>query len=107
MADSDELVIRTNNVPRDIIDGFFLSPKEREEFDYIKWDDIEAGNDSASFFKYKGQLYDLGDCECKTSISDQFPGWDGYYSQTFFSGVLVKYAPDTDFEQVIVGNYYC
>lgn len=103
---ADSLTIITNNVPRWIIDGWELTPKEREEFDYIKWSDIESGNDSRQFFRYKGQLYDLNDM-MSTSGLDTFRihGWDGYISDTFFSGILVKYV--YDFEQVICGRYYC
>ncbi len=46
----------TNNVPRDIIDAWQLTPAERCEFDYLDWAAIEHGNDSASFFRYRRQL---------------------------------------------------
>ena len=42
-----DIVIRTNNVPRDLVDAWELSPKERAEFDYIDWQAIEDGRDSA------------------------------------------------------------
>lgn len=99
------LTIICNNVPRDLIDAWELTEAERAEFDYLAWDKIEAGEDSASFFRYKGEVYDLGDCETTSSTANIFPQWDGYYSQTFFSGVLVRYA-DEHFETVVVGRYY-
>lgn len=105
MSATDTLTITTNSVPRDVLDGFELTAAEREEFDYIDWAAIEDGRDSASFFRYKGEVYDLGDCETSTAAANPFPGWDGYYSQTFFSGVLFRYCDD--FERVIVARYYC
>lgn len=96
--------IRCNNIPRPIIYGFELNEKQRQEFDYF--DDI----DGEKFFKYKGQIYDLSEFmgirePVKSNV--QFKGWDkfdGYLSDSFFSGVLVKYLEDD--ESVIVGMYF-
>lgn len=94
--------IATNNIPRNVIYGFDLTEKQREEFDYL--DDVESGQ----FFAYKGQIYDLGEFmhvdanrePCLSPLS----GWSGYASESFFSGMVVKYVDD--FERVIVGTYY-
>lgn len=101
---ADTLTIITNHVPRDIVDGWELTPQEREEFDYLDWDAIERGEDSASFVRYKGELYDLGDLERPTS--DIFPGWDAYLSDTFFSGVLFRYVEDDGDWRIVMGRYY-
>jgi len=96
--------IKCNNRPRPIIYGFELSQVERAEFDYL--DDIE----SASFFRYKGQIYDLGEfMRIGRNIAPhpQRPGWekfDGYSSDSYFSGVLVKFCDDQ--EWVIVARYF-
>lgn len=109
---SDGIVIITNNVPRDIINPWELTTKERNEFLYLSWPDLDEGKDSASFMRYKGETYDLGDNE---GIPHFAPGWDGYYSQSFFSGVLFRYPRDPDnlgrkdeidSERVIIGQYY-
>ncbi len=55
----NETKIITNNVPRDIINAFELSERERAEFDYLDWPAMERGELSASFFRYRGILYDL------------------------------------------------
>lgn len=96
--------IITNNKPRFIIYGFELSDKEKEQFDYL--DNI----DECSFFRYKGEIYDLGEfMRIDQSIAPhaQRPGWEnwqGYSSDSFFSGVLVRYT--SDHESVIVGRYF-
>lgn len=94
-----DLTIITNNVPRDIIEGWELTSSEREDFDYLDWNAIDGGLDSASFVRYKGQLYDLGDFEAATL----FPGWNGYVSDTFFSGILVRWV---NTEQVVMGRFF-
>ena len=100
--------ITTNHVPRDIVYGFELSEKERQEFDYY---DDEA-LDTAEFFRYKGQVYDLGDFMRIDGHDDkEFASWNGYMSDSFFSGILVKwprmdYNPrEIDTEHVIIGRY--
>ena len=78
--------------------------EEREEFDYIDWPAIEDGTDSASFFRYSGVTYDLGDFQTihrdwgmmrdsSAPIDHPFLAWDGYISDSFFSGILIRYVP--------------
>lgn len=98
---SDRPKIITNSVPRDIIHDHELTAAEREEFDYLNWPAIDDGRDSASFFRYRGQLYYLGNF---MRTGGGFPGWDGYAGDSFFSGTLVRYADDN--ERVIVASYY-
>jgi hypothetical protein len=95
----------TNHVPRDVVEGYELTEKEREKFDYIRWDKLEEGEHSETFFRYKGELYDVNDCEPIFRDTIQgFKEWDGIFTETFFSGVVFKYA--NCYEQVIVGRYY-
>lgn len=97
----------TNNAPRDIIDASELTPKERAEFDYLDWPAIEEGRDSASFFRYKGQLHDLSEFSADWGITkgsglpEHLANWHGYRSDSFFSALVVRYTDDN--EQVVVG----
>lgn len=75
-----EIVITTNNVPRDVIDAWQLTTDERAEFDFIDWDAVEDGRDSPEFFRYRGQLYYL-ESEGRPEFA---PGWHGYLSDSFF-----------------------
>ena len=103
------LTIISNNQPRDIIYGWQLSEEERAEFDWIDssdtltWEDVE-------FFRYKGWMYCLSDIMgIDQNAPAEFQNWDGYVSETFFSGILVRY-PREDWgdigEGIIVGTYY-
>jgi len=97
----NEIKIISNNVPRDIIDGEKLTEEERKEFDYIDWTD----GYEHSFFRYKGNLYDVNDCEPIFRDTIQaFKQWSGIFTETFFSGVVFRYVNNMD--QVIVGRYY-
>ena len=79
--------------------GYELTTKEKQEFDYIE--DIA----SASFVRYKGQVYNLGEFWIITNNMPFYDkGWHGCLSDTFFSGLVIKYSP-TDSEAVIVGRY--
>lgn len=97
------LTIKTNNIPRPVLHWWELSDKERKEFDYIFDGEGDVFN---TFIRYKGDVYDLGEFyRCITpNGEDVFKGWDGYQSDSFFSGLLVKYTNDG--ESVIVGRYY-
>lgn len=100
-----ELTIVTNNVPREVINGWQLTADERAEFDYYDWDGDDAEGLEQSFFRYKGELHDLGEFMRWESGPDDHPfyQWDGYQSDSFFSGLLVRYCED--WEYVVVGRY--
>lgn len=93
------ITVRTNHVPRDTIDAWELNEQERKEFDYLDWPAIERGEASASFVRYRGTLYDLG--EFMSTHTHDLQSWDGYLSETFFSAIVVKYVDDG---RVIVGQ---
>lgn len=94
--------IVTNGKPRGLICLADLSEKERADFGYIGEDDSY----SPRLFRYKGEVYDT--CEFMRADRDMFGGlraWHGYQSDSYFSGVVVRYCDD--YEQVIVGRYNC
>ena len=84
--------IITNNVPRNMIYGYELTDKQKQDFDYI--DDI----DSHDFVKYKGMVFDVSEF----MITD-LEGWDGVSGQSYFNGYLIKVV---DSDSVIMGSYY-
>lgn len=91
-----ELKIVTNNVPRDILTYFDLSEKERNQFD---WD----GADEHRFIRYKGSVTPLENF--LRFPEGTFPaGWQGAASDSYFSGLLIKFTED--FEQAIIGSYF-
>jgi hypothetical protein len=92
--------VTTNNAPRDIIHGFELTERERSEFDYLEGDDL----DMATFFRYKGNVYHLGDAMRVEEGNSLCKGWQGYYGETYFSAVVFKYRGD---DQVVVGHAFC
>ena len=95
--------VTTNNVPRELVRSWDLTDAERAEFDYYDWNQIEQGFDSDPIFvRYRGELVDLG--QFTRSITT--PGlneWDGYQSDSYFSGLVVRYTDDYD--AVVVGRY--
>lgn len=98
---SDYRVI-TNHVPRDVIEAHELTAAERADFDYLNWDAIDRGEDSAQLVRYRGELYDLGEFTVwDNPASPTREKWDGFLSDSFFSGLVVRYVEDC--ERVIVG----
>ena len=87
--------IITNNQPRLLLYGYELTDKEKQDFDYLE--DIDSNN----FVKYKGSIYDAG--EFMRVDNDYLKDWDGYSSDSYFSGILIKYI---DSDHVIVARYY-
>ena len=96
------LTIKTNNVPREMLMLFQLDEKDqkivRKNYDYFTEEELNEQR----FFDYKGFWYCLSDF-LRLENSEDLKGWDGYYSDSYFSGVLVKLVQE---ESVIVGRYY-
>lgn len=94
------LEIITNHVYRDTVSGFELTAKERKEFDWMNEEEII----NSSFVRFKGWTYYIGDF-MRIEHNSDLKGWDGYSSDTFFSGVLIKLDPE-DGERVLMGTYF-
>ena len=95
--------IITNRIPRPLQCLLDLPGKARADFDYLD-DPYEC-----RLVQYKGVWYDVYDSmRCPTMDSsaphNAFSRWDGYISDSYFSGVLFKFA---DEDRVVVGQYSC
>lgn len=71
----------------------------------------QEGEQNDAFVVYKGEKHLLEDFTSVSGINDRAhpfreEGWDGYISDTFFSGILLKWVPGSLWEQVIMGRYY-
>ena len=107
-----ELKIRTNNVPRLVLDWDQLTDAEKKNFDYLKTRDEKI---SASFVRYKGWAYDLGEfLRWESPEPKEMHKWDGYSSDSYFSGVLMRYAREpwgkdgsiVDSDHVVMATYF-
>jgi hypothetical protein len=99
-----DLKITTNNAARDVLRWWHLTDKERAEFDYI----TEDKQDDAEFVRYRGELYDLHDMERgwgSCAMPEQFKGWDNYRSDSYFSGILIRWVDSG--ERVACATYTC
>lgn len=94
-----EVYGNNHNVP--LVYWWELTGKEKKEFDYI--DDPE---DNFTGFRYKGNVYDMGDI---MRVESHGPNWmknfHGYTNDTFFSGILIKYN-DEDNDYIKVYTFY-
>tara|TARA_R100001129_G_scaffold159072_1_gene123120 strand:- start:169 stop:510 length:342 start_codon:yes stop_codon:yes gene_type:complete len=80
------------DVPDDVLDS---------QFEHL--DSFEA---TTGFFKYRGWWYHVSDfvrISGVDNLNNQFEPWDGYSSDSFFSGVLIKLHRDG--ETYTVGTY--
>jgi hypothetical protein len=101
-----KVTIRTNNVPRFTTDPSELTPAERNDFDYLDWPAIDDGRDSATFVRFRGELYSLDQfTRISPDAGSEFAGWHGIHHDSFFSGVLIRLSDDG--EQVTMATYYC
>ena len=81
-----------------LINGFELTDKEKSNFDYM--DNIE---DDFTGFRYRGNVYSLGDF-MRMENNNPFKNFaNGYHSDSYFSGILVKL--DNSGESVKVYRY--
>ena len=93
------MTVRTNNHPRDLLSVADLTAKEAADFDYIEKEDRY----SPRLFRYHGSIYDACEFRHTTPIAE-FKGWQGYQSDSFFSGILFRFVDD--YERVIAATYF-
>ena len=93
-----DLQITSNFHWNNFLYGYELTKEEKASFDWIDPEDIETH----SFLKYKGNVYSIGDFMI-IDRNEALEEWDGYASDSFFSGVLIKLSDDG--EQYQVGTY--
>ena len=102
-----EVTIKTNGRRRPVLEWHELTPTERAEFTYLMDDDARAL--AAQFFRFKGNVYDLGDMMGCPSNS-QLKGWHYYLAETAWSGIVVRWGEDWrgggwSTDTVVVGSY--
>ena len=101
--------ISTNRIPRPLACLADLPEKARKDFDYLGEDEAY----DCRLVQYKGVWYDVWDSIPVMLESDAtrhaFAGWDGYISDSFFSGVLFRFADESAAGDacVVVGRYTC
>ena len=94
-----ETKIFGNNHDVPIVYWYELSEKEQAEFDWL-----ENPEDNFAGFRYKGNVYCLSEIMRVEKHNPFYPHFDGHSSDTFFSGILVKFTDDSDFLRVY--RYY-
>jgi len=102
-----ELTIRTNNHWREFVQGYELTETEQEEFDFLDWNDPDGSGPRATFIRYKGELYydefQRINPMWKLHYPDDqsgFDTWHGYMSDSYFSGLLIRYSEDCEQYQI-------
>lgn len=92
------LTIKTNHQWRDLAYRSEVPEKVlKDQFDHLNADEAFDG-----FIEYRGRWYHTSDfmrCEGNADLK----GWDGYSSDSYFSGVLIKF--DGDCERVKLATY--
>ena len=92
--------ITTNRHWNSFLYGFELTDTQKSDFDYL--DDI----DSHEFISYRGMIIDPSEVfpiDDTMRLHADFGDWHGYQSDSFFSGIVIKYSDD--FEQYQIGTY--
>lgn len=100
---ADGVKLRTDNKWRNFLYGYELPKKWRKHFDWMNDEEFETMN----FVKTPGKnkWYYALDEFMITSNMAMFPGvWDGYHSDTYFSGHVIRVS--TDGEQYKIGYFY-
>jgi hypothetical protein len=116
-TETSKLTVRTNHHHYPLLSGYELTPKERKELDYLTDDELNESSDR--FFRYRGQVYDVQEfmrCDPNSPFNQHrnmlaHKQWQGYQSDSFFSGVVIRYTDGNtgghdDFGYVQVGTYF-
>lgn len=102
---ADQITVRSNFHHVDIIYGWQLTEKEKRQFSYSSLAELHE----ASFFRYKGRVHDMEEFSIfqDKDRPDAFKKWEAYSNDTYSSGLVIRFAPDTDYECLQVGYWFC
>ena len=96
--------IITNNQSRRTIYGYAVPASVKEDYDYLSSEEKEDG-----WIHYRKHWYHISDfAPVSRNAPEWMKEWDGYKSDSFFSGVLIKWGdPSTGFysDEYIIGTY--
>jgi len=97
----DKLTIITNYHWHDLLSVAELPKSKQSDFDYIESDERH----SLRIVKYKGMYSDVSEfMRISEYAPEPFKKWQGYSSDSFFSGLLVRYDED-NYERVQIALY--
>lgn len=93
----NKITIITNHRYRPLLNAYELTKRELN----ILGNDLD---ENAMYFRYKGEVYNLGDFMRTNSLHEgPLKAWNGYLSDSFFSGIVIKL--NEEFDMVQVGTY--
>jgi len=109
---SENVKVITNNKPRETLYYWELTDKQRaivdDYHDYLS----EEEKHDMQFIPYKNHIYAISDfmslhnkVYCPNP-PDFMQGWDGCLSDSFFSGILIKFPCNYDTDFVVMGWYW-
>ena len=90
--------IKSNYKRRFLLTDVDVPKKVLDEYDWLDDDEKTDG-----WMKYKDQYYHLSDFMWIPADIKDMKGWDGYMSDSFFSGIVIKVFYYTD--EYIIGTY--
>ena len=97
--------ITTNSQWRQFVYGYELSERELADFDYIDPEELPTHN----FIRYRGTVIDPSEfmritdtmmLHADNADRDLMAEWDGYMSDSYFSGLLIRYSDDCEEYQI-------
>ena len=97
--DNGTMTIIGNGHDIPLLDGCELTEKERNW-----WSDL-INVDESTFFRYKGHCYFMGDFIQARRQFNEYGEYDGYMSDCFFSGILIKVSEG--YETIKAYTYIC
>jgi hypothetical protein len=94
----ENMQIKSNYKRRPLLGDVDVPKKVLDEYDWLDDDEKTDG-----WMKYKDQYYHLSDFMWIPADIKDMKGWDGYMSDSFFSGIVIKVFYYTD--EYIIGTY--
>lgn len=101
------VTIKTNRVPRDVVNFWEFSAKEQAELinEYSGTGNPKEFCEEAMWCRFKGQILCISEfMRIQHNPDSDFSEWDGYDSDSFFSGHVCRFVDNG--ERVVIGTYY-
>lgn len=102
----------TNGHARPIVYAYELTPREIASAGMTPDEVRQESENGTAYVRYRGNVIPVNDFSASWGMSresglpSEFAGWHGYLSDSYFSGLVIRFPDESDTDFVVIGRFW-